>query len=86
MGDDESRLRIQAARADAFELGYRVFADEAINMPEPITYMAFAAPVTDQVSVGAFLTYGRSAAEAMEAGLDVIRGVLERGDPWPEAG
>ncbi len=86
MSNEEARLRIQAARAEAFELGYRLFADEAINMPEPITHLAFAAPVVgSQTGMARFLTYSTSAADAMEAGLEVIRGVVERGEPWPES-
>jgi len=33
----------------------------------------------------AFLTYSRSEVEAAEAGLEVLRGIVERGYPWPDA-
>jgi len=82
--DEDSRLRIQAARAEAFELGYRLFVDEAINMPAPITHMAFAAPAIQQTSMARFLTYGSSVLEAAEAGLEVLRGIVERDEPWPK--
>jgi hypothetical protein len=81
---DEDRERIQVARAEAHTLGYMLLIEEAPNI-EPLTHSAVAAPrIEGQASMGRFLTYGTSAADAAEAGVDVLRGIVERGDPWPE--
>jgi hypothetical protein len=76
--------RIQAVKAEAFELGYRLFVDEAYNI-ELVTHMAFAASASTPGAVTArFLAYGTSAAGAAESGLEVLRGIVEDGKPWPE--
>jgi hypothetical protein len=41
--------------------------------------------VIGQTSVARFLTYSTSVADAAEAGLEILRGIVERGEPWPEA-
>lgn len=69
----------------AAELGYEIHVDEAPNMPPPITHMAFAHRGLGQPSMGAFLTYSISEIDAAEAGLTVLRGIIERGEPWPQA-
>jgi hypothetical protein len=54
-------------------------------MPAPISHMVYAHPnVVGQASMGRFLCYSTSAADAAEAGLEIVRGVVERGGPWPE--
>ncbi len=81
---DEDAERIRAARQEAVELGYMLIVDEALNV-EPLTHMAFAGPRTvGQATTARFLTYSTSAAEAAEAGVEILRGIVERGDPWPE--
>lgn len=83
----EEAERINVARSEARALGYTLFVEEALNV-EPLTHMAFAAPYlgTTQASMGRFLSYSTSAAEAAEAGADILRGIVERGDAWPESG
>jgi hypothetical protein len=77
--------RIRAAKQEAYELGYLLFVDEAYNSPPPITHMAFAGPhVLNQVSAARFLTYSTSAADAAEAGLEVLRGILAGQRDWPD--
>jgi hypothetical protein len=80
----DERERIRAARSEAVELGYMLIIDEAPNV-EPLTHMAFAGPhIPGQASTAGFLTYSTSAAGAAEAGVEILRGIVERGDPWPE--
>lgn len=81
----EDRDRIRAAEAEAHDVGFRLYVDEAPNLLGEVTHMAMAAPHNDgQPTLIRFLTYSTSAADAAEGGLDVLRGVLERGEPWPE--
>lgn len=81
-GDAERIVR--AARQEAVELGYMLIVDEALNVGT-LTHMAFAGPhVIGQPSPARFLIYSTSAAGAAEAGLEVLRGIVERGDPWPD--
>jgi hypothetical protein len=81
---DEDAQRIRVARAEAAALGYMLIVEDALNI-EPLTHMALAGPrIEGQVANARFLTYSTSAADAAEAGVDVLRGIVERGDPWPE--
>ena len=81
---DEDRLRIQAARGEARELGYTLLVDEVPNLGV-LTHAAFAAPyIPNQPSIGRFLTYAKSAADAAEAGADLLHGIVERDEPWPD--
>lgn len=86
MGDDEQRSREHVAKTEARALGYALIVDEAPNMPAESAYMVFAAPViVGQTSLGRFLLYAPTRADAAEAGADIVRAVVERGEPWPEA-
>jgi hypothetical protein len=67
---------------EARRLGYKLLVGEASNS-EPVTHVA-AAAISGQASFR-FLAYGTSAAEAAGNGLAVLRGIVERGDRWPEA-
>jgi hypothetical protein len=80
------RTRIQAAQTDADRHGYRLTIDEDLNMPVPLTHIAYAAPVVaeGEGSSGGFLCYSSSAADAAEAGAEIIRRHVELGEPWPE--
>jgi hypothetical protein len=81
----EDRDRIRAAEAEAHDAGFRLYVDEAPNLLGEVTHMAMAASHNDgHLTLIRFLTYSTSAADAAEGGLDVLLGVLERGDPWPE--
>ena len=80
---DEDRERIERAQSQARKLGYMLWIGEAMNTA-PLTHTAYAAPYpTSQVGVGRFLCHSTSAPDAAEGGLDVLRGIEERGDPWP---
>jgi hypothetical protein len=82
--DFQQNERIRIAKATARELGYTLWTEEALNLA-PLTHMAIAAPyIANQASMGRFLTYSTSASEAAEAGLEVLRGIAQSGDPWPE--
>ena len=65
------RTRIQAAQADADRHGYHI---------------AYANPLAaeEEESWGGFLCYGSSAADAAEAGAEIIRRSVELEEPWPE--
>jgi hypothetical protein len=78
--------RVQAAQADADRYGYQLTVNEALNMPAPLTHMAYANPIGAEgdESWGGFLCYGSSAADAAEAGAEIIRRHVELGEPWPE--
>jgi hypothetical protein len=78
--------RIQAAQADADRHGYHLTVDKALNMPAPLTHMAHANPIAPEGDEpwGGFLCYGSSAADAAEAGAEIIRRHVELGEPWPE--
>jgi hypothetical protein len=81
---DEDRERVLVAQREADALGYRLMVEEALNI-EPITHMAIGYPlVQGQVTMGRWLAYGKSAGEAAENGTDVLKGIVERGDPWPD--
>jgi hypothetical protein len=76
--------RIDAARQAAHQRGYMLLVDQVPNLGA-LTHAANAAPVVaNQPSMGRHLTYGTSAVEAAEAGLDVLVGILDNGDPWPD--
>lgn len=80
---EEDRLTIQACRSEARALGYMLLVDDVPDLGE-LTHAAFAAPyIPGQPSMGRFLTYGRSAVEAAELGADLLRGIVERDEPWP---
>ena len=80
---EDDRLTIQACRGEALALGYMLLVDEVPNFGE-FTHAAFAAPhIPGQPSMGRFLTYRRSAVEAAELGADLLRGIVERNEPWP---
>ena len=84
MAEPEEIGRLRAARQEAYELGYMLLVDEAINV-EPMRFMAFAGRIPPQGQAGTarFLTLGETLAGTAEAGLAVLRGVVERGEPWP---
>jgi hypothetical protein len=63
-----------------------IHIDEAPNHPPELAYMATAARDLHGPVMGAFLTYSRSAIEAAEAGLETLRGIVERFEPWPNHG
>jgi hypothetical protein len=70
---------------EARQLGYVLDVSEAPNMPPPMAYMVYAAPyVVGQATVGRFLCYTPTAADAAETGLEIVRGVVDRSEPWPE--
>lgn len=70
--------RIGAARQEAYELGYMLFVDEGLGLPPPLTHMAYAGPhMQNQPSMARFLCYSTSAADAAEAGLQVLRDIAE---------
>jgi len=75
--------RIAAARDAAQQLGYMLSVDEARNVPAPITHMALAAHHS-RTGVAHFLAFSTSTADAAEAGLQVLRDVLEGRREWPE--
>jgi hypothetical protein len=81
---DEDKDRVLTARREARSRGYMLIIEEAYNIA-PVTHMAIAArAVEGQATMGKFLAYGTSAVEAAENGADVLEGIAERGDPWPE--
>jgi hypothetical protein len=84
MSDAEIQARWDTVDRAARELGYEIHVDKALNMPSPITHMAFAHRGLRQPSMGAFLTYSVSEIEAAEAGLAVLRRIVQDGEPWPK--
>jgi hypothetical protein len=83
----DERLRIQAAGTEARELGYTIDATEAPNMPPEQSYMAYVAPyVVGQPSMGWWVCYALTRADAAERALEIIRGHVERDEPWPDDG
>jgi hypothetical protein len=81
---DEERERVLVAQREADALGYRLLIEEALNI-EPVTHMSIGYPIVQsQVSMGRWLAYGKSAGEAAQDGVDVLKGIVERGDPWPD--
>jgi hypothetical protein len=87
MNQLDDRTRIQTAQADADRHGYSLTVEEALNMPAPITHVAFANPVVaeGEGSLGRFfLCYSNSVADAAEAGVEIIRRHVELDEPWPE--
>jgi hypothetical protein len=77
---------IEAARAEADRLGYLIAVDETPHMPAPLTHVAHAHPVVEEGegSLGLFLCYGSSVADAVKAGLEIISGHVKLGQPWAE--
>ena len=82
--NEDDRLRIQAVGAEAFQLGYRLKVEPAPNMPADQSFMAHAFVKINGPAFGRFLTYGPTAPETAEAGLKILRGIVERGEQWPE--
>jgi hypothetical protein len=80
-----SNARFARVERKARRLGYAIAVDTAPNMRAPITHMAFACLATNWPSIGRFLCYSTSELQAAEAGLEILRGVVKRGDPWPVA-
>jgi hypothetical protein len=85
MTSEQERLKV--ARAEAMSLGYMLFVEEAPNLG-PTTHVASAVPHPGYgphaAAIGGhFLAYGASLGEAAEGGVDVLRGIVERGEPWP---
>lgn len=80
MTADDSRRR--DAQAGAFEIGHRLLVVPVANAGEA-THKAFVGRATHEVLTGRFLAYGSSSASAAENGLHVLRGIVERDDPWP---
>ena len=77
--------RFERVDREAGRLGYAIGVDEAPNMTPPITHMAFAHLYTNQPTMGRFLCYSTSEVEAAEAGLELLRRVVEHDDRWPDA-
>ncbi len=74
--------RYKAAGAEAHRLGYMLFVDETGRRHH--THAASAAPILQrQASVARHLCNGTSLADAAERGVNILRGIVERDDPWP---
>jgi hypothetical protein len=86
MTEHDHDARMHAAEAEAHQLGYLVTVEATPSMPEPITHAAYAHPLVaaEQGSLGRFLCYGSSAAETVEAGLEIVRRHVKHGQPWPD--
>jgi hypothetical protein len=84
VSDPEIQARFEAVDSAARKLGYIIGVDKAPNMAPPITHMAWSHPDIQQPSMGTFLCYSTSEIEAAEAGLEILRRVVERGGPWPD--
>ena len=74
---------MSAARTDALELGWYLQVEELINVPPERACIAGAVS-TSGGGAGRFLAFGRDGAEAAENGAAVLRGIVKRGEPWPE--
>ena len=68
-------------------LGYTLFVEELQPGVTSRRYVARAVPNAGHEEIrGQFLAVATSEAGAAESGLDVLRRVLYRGDPWPREG
>ena len=72
-----------AARTEALTLGWYLQIEELINVPPERACIAGAVSMS-RGGEGRFLAFGRDGAEAAENGADVLRGIVKRGEPWPE--
>jgi hypothetical protein len=79
--DDDARLA--EIDTEARELGWRISIDEARDTAPGLTHVAWAHPNISQPSMGHFLTYGPTYLAAAEAGLEILRRVIQDGEPWP---
>jgi hypothetical protein len=83
MADLDTRRRITAANAKAASLGdgFRI-ADEP-EQPNLHTVRAYL--LSGDEPAGRVLCRTRSdGVDALEEGLDVLRGIIELGQPWPD--
>lgn len=74
--------RREESQAGALELGHRLLIVPVEHVADA-THKAFAGRATQEVLTGRFLAYGTSSAAAAENGLRVLKGIVERGEPWP---
>jgi hypothetical protein len=78
--------RVDDAINQARLLGYTLFLEELPGVTSR-RYVARAVPNAGHEEIrGQFLAVGTSEAGAAEGGLEVLRRVLYRGDPWPREG
>jgi hypothetical protein len=76
-------LRIHEINAEARELGYRIEVPLITQRLTPI-HRAFAYRLDDQPPGGRFLCSSTDSLAALEEGLEVLRGVVASGHPWPD--
>jgi len=79
---DDRTLRIHALNAEARELGYRIEVQTITHRQRP-RHRAFAHRLEAEQPEGRFLWGSTDVLEAMEKGLEVLRGVVKEGHPWP---
>ena len=76
-----ARTRLGVALNEAHELGYRLLVIRTFDVPLGPAYVATAAQKDS--TTARFLTYGPTKADVAEAGVAILRGIVERGDAWP---
>jgi hypothetical protein len=83
MSNVDKTLRIHATNDEARGLGYRIEVETFAERLTPL-HRAFAYRLDDQPHGGKFLCASTDVLVALEQGLEILRGVVEHGDPWPD--
>jgi hypothetical protein len=80
MTDLDKRLRLNEANSEAKRLGYRISVEMQLNRR---THTAFAHHLTDDTERHFLCHRDSPAVDTLEDGLEILRGVVEAGHPWP---
>jgi hypothetical protein len=82
MTNVDRTLRIHEINDEARSLGYRIEVETITQRRTPL-HRAFTYRLDDQPPEGNFLCGVTDVLEVLEEGLEVLRGVVKSGHPWP---
>jgi hypothetical protein len=82
MTNADRTLRIHAVNDEARKLGYRIEVETITQRRTPL-HRAFAYRLDDQPPGGRFLYGSTGVLDALEEGLEILRGVVKENHPWP---
>ena len=84
MSNADEKLAFNAVNSQARQLGYRIAVELLANRANPL-YAAYAhARGEVQAASAHFLCIRPTALAAAEDGLEILRGIVGRGEKWPD--